>query len=69
METVRFRLLGVILSFVLTMAAFARPPVDKHELRKTAWVQLNPWFPVDMAPVYDLGGPNIPYKQYRGTNN
>lgn len=51
------------------MAAFARPPVDKHELRKTAWVQLNPWFPVDMAPVYDLGGPNIPYKQYRGTNS
>lgn len=29
-------------------------------------VQANPWFPITKAPKYDLGGPNLPYREYRG---
>lgn len=63
----------LILAAAVVAAAFSslaeRPSVDKTGLEKTAWVQLNPWFPIDMAPKYDLGGPNTPYRPYRGTNS
>ena len=65
----RFAVLMAVAVLVAGQAAAVRPPVDKAGLVKTAWVQLNPWFPVDMAPVYDLGGPNIPYATCRGTNS
>lgn len=47
----------------------ARPAIAKDGLQKSAWVQLNPWFPVDMSPVYDLGGPNVPYQVCADTNS
>ena len=47
----------------------ARPAIAKDGLQKSAWVQLNPWFPVDMSPVYDLGGPNVPYQVCTDTNS
>ena len=59
----------VLAAAVAAGGAQTRPTIAKGGLEKSAWVQLNPWFPVDMSPVYDLGGPNVPFQTYVGTNS
>ena len=54
---------------VFSAARAERPPIEKTGEIGKLWVQANPWFPVDMAPVYDHGGPNVPYEHYQGTNS
>ena len=62
-------LVSVLAAALAAGGAPARPAIAKDGLRKEAWVQLNPWFPVDMSPVYDLGGPNVPYRICTDTNS
>ena len=62
-------LLLTVFASALAAVAGGRCLPDKSGVAKTVWVQANPWFPVDMAPVYDLGGPNVPYEHFRGTNS
>ena len=45
-----------------------RPPLDKSGYEKTAWTQVNPWFPLDKARIHAYGGPNYARKKYTGKN-
>ena len=45
-----------------------RKPVKKENHKKTVWAQVNPWFPMNKAPVHDYGGPNISWIRHVGDN-
>ena len=64
------RSVKVMLTAVVMMATAVgvaeRPSFDKTPLKGLVMTHANPWFPVSMAPKYDLGGPNVPYHPYHG---
>ncbi len=54
--------------FVAEAGEDLRPPLDKSDYQKTVWSHVNPWFPFDKNPIYDLGGPNVAWQKYYGDN-
>ena len=66
------RMLGAWVAVSLVCATACgedyRPKFDKSDYRGSVGVHLNPWFPLNKAPVHALGGPNRTWKHYEGPN-
>ena len=45
-----------------------RPKFDKSDVKGKVYIQVNPWFPMNKAPIHALGGPNTAWLHHVGEN-
>ena len=65
----RFLVVEVLLcGIVFCDAPDFRPKFDKSDVKGNVYVQVNPWFPMNKAPIHALGGPNTAWLHHEGKN-
>lgn len=66
MRNTYIAIIALICGIVLAEAPDFRPKFDKSDAKGKVYVQVNPWFPMNKAPIHELGGPNTAWMQHNG---